>query len=698
MSTWIAFCLSLAFPLSALAQGTAPGFLDADHWDGGRPEFIYTHLGLRLDPENVAEEFRGLDMDERLARVEALELGWDRLSDAEIKDRQLAISRLYGTSPFVKHRVWSADDLDVFLHAGSLPLPEALLRAQCYESMGNPWQSIRALERAARAFPNRARAWRELGRSRLELALQTWDQEGYERARQDFLRALQCDDRTPRDFLGLASVLVAQGNAAGVDALAPALLADPALRPGSTLLAAWAAERSGRPVDAEALFREAIASLDEVGRRVFEGGDVAFAVTEMDPMLQPMVSPGTRRWWVRLVETEVLFGDPRLPINGWSEGPGSAYLRYGPPVRQKSVPNSMGLTELMEACMTQRYRIAHEMGDNSYWVWIYELPGLEFPLVFQRNAPAGKWLPSPYSFFRQKMAERAIPAYLPPTTPEVGFQVALRTAAFKGTQGRARLEAYLGIRSIRSDLRTVLQDSFSVDLVLRDLSGQDVATHRRVVDRSSTRAEILRRVGEASADSTYQIAVFTSELDPGRHTLHLRVQNLVTGELRSAKAPLQVRPFGQGFRMSDLQVCDVFQPTAHPASLPSEWRRIDRALVPQPDATIPEARNEVLLYFEAYGATVDAQSFAEIQVSYRIYRASDYRRIRNALVDTTAPLPVDEARFPVESVRALANGSVFKGTRVQLDGLEGGNYAVVVDIVDVTSGESAEGVAYLRRW
>jgi len=205
-------------------------------------------------------------------------------------------------------------------------------------------------------------------------------------------------------------------------------------------------------------------------------------------------------------------------------------------------------------------------------------------------------------------------------------------------------------------------------------------------------------VGEASADSTYLIAVFASEIQPGRHTLHLRVQNLVTGELRTAEVPLQVRPFGGGFRMSDLQVCEVFRPAANPASLPRPWRRIDRASVPQPDATIPEARNEVYLYFEAYDATVNDQGQADLRVTYRIYRAADHRRIRDTLVDSTAPLPVDETRFPVESVRALSDGSVFKGTRVSLEGLESGTYAVVVEIEDVASGNTAESVAHLRRW
>ena len=58
MRKWIAAALLLALTNSTQAQETTPGFLDADHWaDGTPPTAAYAHLGVRLSPENVAEEF-----------------------------------------------------------------------------------------------------------------------------------------------------------------------------------------------------------------------------------------------------------------------------------------------------------------------------------------------------------------------------------------------------------------------------------------------------------------------------------------------------------------------------------------------------------------------------------------------------------------------------------------------------------------
>lgn len=660
-----------------------------------RPGIAYEDLGLRL--RSTIQDEPELQRGPRLARIDSLEAGWDGLDDDERERRRAEIVRLYSGSDLVKHRVWAAEMGEE--HQDGASLARILAGARARERGWNPWGAQRLCRIACESFPDSARAHRELGRLLFDTAATTLDEEGVREARRAFVDAVRCPDAGIEDWRGLAGALLAERRYSEIGRCVPHLVQQPDPTVGELLLAAVGRMGEGLSEEAHQLFESAVRRMSTENQRLFLASDLGPAEDPnhaewVDSLLRERGrSESTRLLWVRLVETELLFGRPESELHGWQTGPGSLYLRYGPPDdAYYDAPCPTGscasLEEIVFALQVNhlRERVGAELVDrrplDALWAWVYDIGGYRVPFFFTRPTVHYTWKASALSVDRAKLVSAKLPILLDPLEEDRELDLAIEHAAFRTPDDRIRAEAVFAIA--RDENAVGLSDSFRVSFSILDRDGELLEKKTRILEESHRRAAILAPWGEADDGDRAVVGQLAVELPPDEYLMRVEVEDMVTGAYRAHDRRFELQPATRLFGMSDLQLCDLFAELRPGIVVPEEFVKHAHVVIPHPERRTREGQESVYVYFEVYGAFTDARGQAHLDTIYELWREKEFHPSDAGLPrgQRGSHNPVIRADFPDERIGQTASGVVVKGTRFPLDELEPGDYVIAVLVSD----------------
>jgi hypothetical protein len=152
-----------------------------------------------------------------------------------------------------------------------------------------------------------------------------------------------------------------------------------------------------------------------------------------------------------------------------------------------------------------------------------------------------------------------------------------------------------------------------------------------------------------------------------------------------------------GFGLSELVLCDAYEEGVSVRGLPDETVRFARVVIPNPETELHPGQSSVAVYYEVYGADVDASGRTHLEVEYEVYprRGFDPYVGGAGYADGELVVPVVRALFPDERTGRSAGGVVVKGTRLELEDAEPGDYVLLVRVGDrLTNRESWRTVQF----
>lgn len=681
--------------LPRCAEGTALLLVLALGWFAG-PAFAYQDLGLRLASEDPAMRLRDLDMGDRLDRVDEIAAALEQ-PGADVDSLLLELGRLYSSSPLMKHRVWALEAVS------KLEDPESLAaireRAFRYGRTWNPWDSKEMFDRLVETYPDSSSTHRIRGVFLLDTALPTLDEERIDEAVESFRRATACDGAGYDDWLGLASALLAANERRELRRVGERLLElDPDRIPGQ-LFAAVGCEAWGFDYQAEAYFRGVIGRIHDEDLRAhfldLEGFLAQFQPLLLrDSMLADLVPQRLLGWWVRLVECEVLFGNPDRRIHGWETSPGEVFLLFGRPIMhvyyppfQRPTPEELTALHHLGDHHTDIAIALWEIGfDDGMWLWILKVGDLEIPYMFSKGAAYASWTPtysSEYTFYEP--LRNAMPFSLlvrpeePP--PDRYLELDVRHATFWSGNESIRAESSLAVRPVNLTENVPLVAT----LTILDASNRVVERLQRELIPQAERVTMLDRLPGASGRVEGSLTQFAASLSPGRYIFRIEVESPDAKLFAATDQGFDLRPWRGVFDISDLQLCDSFVDYEPEMDVPGEFVKYARVVVPHPEHRAHRDQELIYVYYEVYGAEADETGQARLDTLYEVFDRTVFNPLNAGRAGSQwgAEHARLQAHFPEERIGRSAQGIVVKGTAVDVSELPTGDYVLAVRVSDV---------------
>lgn len=653
----------------------------------------YSDLGLRPRWEDPAAETAEMRMRERLASIDAIE---DRYPpDSAIPDSVLVdLVRLYRSSPLMKHRILALEWIE------KLP-PDLRQRefALTYRRTFNPWDAQQSVEKWIREAPDTASGHRWEGLLHFEEAMIGLEPKWFTESAESFRRATRAPDATLDDWRGLAAALTADRRYASLRPVAESMVAMAPDDVGANLYAALAHEAAGLPNLAAAEFELAMQHMDPaVAHRFREPFRVVIheeGSTLDAGLVVPTARAADRGWWVRLIESEVLFGDPDAEIHAWDTAPGTAYLLFGRPEFMRAF-RWAGVGDIMATPELSRYHdeIVRQMDqtragiDQRYWVWLVRTAEDRLdPLVFGQFTRFARWEPSVVAEVEMfEPAAKQGPLRLASSLPEIveldgSVRLAVASAGFRTPQGRMRVESW-----VATDLRG-RSDAHVVRLRLLAASGKEIDRVERALEPRYERKSFAKHLRGFPATAPGWLHGFGALVPPGEFLVLVDVLDDTGRVLASRDRRLRFEaedPATSSLRLSQALLCDAYAESGDFRELPSELIRHARAVVPHPELQLHPGQREASVYYEIYGADLDEQGFTRLDVEYELFpeRSFDPYVVGAGYVDGELQEPVFRAVFPEERTGAAEGGLVVKGTRLDVSGLEPGPHVLVIRVGD----------------
>jgi hypothetical protein len=624
-------------------------------------------------------------------------------------------------SDLIKHRVWAGEMGHE--HGSDVSLQRLLAAARARELGLNPWAALNLLDEAVRAFPDSALSHRERGRIQLSLAARLMERERTRAARRDFIAALRCPDSDSRDWQGLALALVAEGRMEKLDRCVDGLLQDSMdLSPARLLLAAAGRVAQGRSADAENLFRRAMAQLDPATRSVFIRAGLTENQNDKFWIEQLAVERGatlrSQLWWLRVVQTEVLFGSSKQA--GWDTAPGRLMLRYGRPDAtlydmQCSSGNCIDLETVVQRLSLNHIRRAVETEIKErnpslpLWIWVYEFAGLRIPFFLQQGGYFSTWHASGRSGIREEELAARLPVILTPSRADHGFDLAVDYAAFRTADQHINTQVSLAVRRGRHAKRTAtmgtpaavaatdLPDSFRATLSVLDSNGHRLDRVVRVLDSRYQRKNLLAPFGQIGDESV--VVQLSVDLVPALYTTRLEVEDLVTGAYRASDRSFELKLPARDFGISEIQLCDFFAELPERGSVPDDFVRYAHVLIPHPEGRAYPGQSQLYVYFEVYGVRTDSAGRVRLDTIYELFARNAFQpfdagRPRGGYAENP---PLWRTEFEDESSGKSPGGVVVKGTRLPLDDFPPGRYVLAVTVNDKLARDEARSFLEFRR-
>lgn len=723
---------------------------------------------LSLGQERFEMEGEGWSKDEIFDRIDALEERIAEETGAARAELSLRLAKLYLSTDLIKHRRHALDLLDRCLEEDPSRFEAASLWAAMAQRMRYTGDAESRLEQMVEEFDDDPRSLAHLGRFHFREGRLRMLEPRFRKAVEAFRRAVAVDSLHAPAWQGLAAshLALAEYDEAATAAVAWGRLVEGDARAHWMLAAARAGEQ--RYAEADSLFADLLESSSPRVRAIFvdaqsflndhslEGiarravprplsaaimradsedwtvvDDVDWSRVIEDSLAREMVLDTYWRerderptqlynsnrllYWRRLVEADVLFGDPDRGRRGWDTELGEVLVRWGRPTSTFYAASGDGVSLQGELEMAG-VRLVRGDGipqGSRIWIWTYRQPGAWFSLLFTDPTRNSRWLTSSVSAEAVVGLSKLQPLsfYDGPSPPE-RFELDVTRSVFPRTPDEVRLETYLRVR--RSDpesgdvedlAATAESDTIAVvEWALFDEAGERVDYRREIIDDRFDRSRLLEALGRPRSDfDPALIWSLGARVHPGLYRLAVEVSD-ARGNSRSTRV-LEVDipdpgPFGL-LEMSDLQLAIAAAPYSPELAIPPRFVKFGQVVLPSPSRRLPLEAEELFVYLELRQPAVDDSGATSLDISYEVFESRQELRsllmgqtFRREDLDRIDPLSV---QFREEQTGVSNQGVVVKGTRIEIADLGRGDYVLVVTARDRIAGQSVSRALGFRK-
>lgn len=723
--------------------------------------------GLSLGDERFDMEGEGWSRDEIFRRIDELEARLDETEGDGRAELSLRLAQLYLSTDLIKHRRYALDLLDECLEADPSRFEAASLWAAMAQRMRYTGDAQSRLEEMVHDFEGDPRSLAHLGRFHFREGRLRMLEPRFRRAVRAFEEAAVIDSTHVPAWQGLAVGRLALGEYAEAAEAARRWreLAVDDERAGWLLAAAWAGEQ--RLDEAHALFEELLASADPTVRHVFlESGDflsghslegiakravprplsvaimredsedwtvvddVDWSRVLEDSLAHRMVldtywrerdERPTREFnsnrllfWRRLVEADVLFGNPDAGRRGWDTELGEVFVRWGRPTSTFYDAGSRGsLLGELDMAGVRLPRAEDIPQETRIWIWTYRRPGAWFSILFTDPTMNSRWLTSSTSAETVVGLSREQPlSFYDGPRPQRHFEVDLTRSVFPRSPQEVRLETHVRVRrvdptsgDVEDLVATAESDTIAVvEWALFTEDGRRLDFRREVLDARFDRSRLLRAVGRS--DAAYTPALIWSlgaRVVPGTYRIAVEVSD-ARGQNRSSRVleveALEPGPFGL-LEMSDLQIGIAAVPYTPDMAVPARFVKFGQVVLPSASRNLPIDAPELFVYLELRQPAVDDAGATSLDISYEVFESHDELRtlllgetFRREDLERIDPL---SRTFVEERTGVSSQGVVVKGTRLDIAELQRGDYVLVVTARDRIAGQSVSRAVGFRK-
>jgi len=759
----------MRFLLAALAALFALTLAGLSH--GPEPSQAAPSLSLADHPMTIEGE--GMSMDAILARIDSLQSRYDEAPDAQRADLALRLGQLYLATGLRKHKRTALDLLEEAVNGSRDPFTAGRLRAATVHRMRYTGKAREWMHDLVDRFGDEdPRPYAMLGRFHFLEGRRRMERHHFEQARAAFVRSVKTDSTFVDAWYGLACSAVALQQPKILDFAARRLAS---LRPEgfeSLFLEALARQRLGDVGTASRLFDEALESAppDLVG--VFEESDGFLAPRDLanvarmnfprhlgqaalerlgeDPALGEEIdwgdalrdstlreqavrifwsransrptkafNPEQIDYWCRLVEADILFGNPEQGRRGWATAMGDALVRWGWPTQTWYDAGGPGgiATDLNARGFVFEPNEDIPTG-SPVLAWGYDdaRRGMHFTLLFTDASRNASWTYSSRSAYNAAALRRQAPIFVPlPDAPSAPFRLSMSRAIFPRGDDQAVLETYIGLVPDEAMLldnagdpaRGASTDTLGVvEWALYDEAGERIDHVREALDDDLRRDRLHERIGwpmRGDVLDPYVIPI-GARLPAGHYRVAVEVSG-PGGEGRDALTlAVEVPPTEPPsiLEMSDLQLASAFGAYTPENGLPLRYVKYGQAVVPVPDLRVPSDAAAMGVYFELRHLGQDARGMTHFDVTYEVFRSD--REVRNITLASENFRREDLERiepmtmtFLEERTGVSSEGLVVKGMRVEIGELLFGDYVLVVTVRDRISARKISRVLPFRK-
>lgn len=737
------------------------------------PVPVRATASLSLADHPVPIEGDGLPMDAILARIDSLQSRYDEAPERERADLALRLGQLYLATGLRKHKRTALDLLEEAVRNGRDPFTAGRLRAATVHRMRYTGKAREWMHDLVDRFGDEdPRPYAMLGRFHFLEGRRRMERHHFEQARAAFVRSVKTDSTFVDAWYGLACSAVALQQPQILDFAARRLAS---LQPEafeSLFLEALARQRLGDVETASRLFDEALDRAPTDLVRVFEESDgfldprdlanvarvnfprhLGHAALERlgeDPALGEEIDWGTALrdstlreqavrvfwsransrptkafnpeqidYWCRLVEADVLFGNPEQGRRGWATAMGDALVRWGWPTQTWFDAGGPGgiLSDLNARGFV--FEPNEDVPTGSPVIaWGYDdaRRGMHFTLLFTDATRNANWTYSARSAYNAAALRRQAPIFVPrPDVPSTPFRLSMSRAVFPRGDDQAVLETYIGLRP---NLDLVLENAGDptrgestdalgvVEWALYDADGERIDVVRQVLDDDLRRDRLHGRVGwpmRGDVLDPYVIPI-GARLPAGKYRVAVEVTGPGGVGRDALTLEVEVPPTEPPsiLEMSDLQLASAFGAYDPEHGIPLRYVKFGQTVVPAPDLRIPNDAAAMGVYFEVRHLGEDDRGLTHFDVTYEVFRSD--REVRNITLlrenfrredlEQIAPMTMT---FLEERTGVSSEGVVVKGTRVDVEDLIPGDYVLVVTVRDRISAREASRVLPFRK-
>ncbi len=724
---------------------------------------LVSAASLSLTWDELQLEGNKLSVDAIFARVDSL---MDPYYDARGDTRaRLArrLGELHLSTDMFKHRRTGLEYLDESMRLRpDLDLVKA--RAVTVHRMRYPSEATKTLDRAEGKFGDEPLLHGLRGRYHFIEARRVMDADGFERSRQAFERSIELNPDYVDGRYGLAAALLALERYERLAEIAPALLGTRRDVAARFLLGAVASFR-GEDDEAQAWFRQALDSSPLAVRAAFEDARWFLDEHNLKPMVQEQLDPelvhaACRRvdagydrepdddpdvgkalqdstlwraaldafwkgrddrptqlfnpqqmgYWRRLVEADILFGDPESGRPGWKAPMGTALVRWGRPTSTMYESGGAGgVLQMLEVAGAKLSPSETFPSWTPLWVWTYHEQSSWFSLLFVDETRNGHWTTGWASSYAMESLKKNHPLVFFEPKPEPTFRLFVDRAVFARGPLRSTVETYVALLPTR-ELSALTEDgsAATASWAVFDAQNRRIDYVEVALDASFRRDHLryalsgsVPEADAAEAASPYLLTV-PAALDPGKYRIAVEVVDGGGGR-QTTEFELVVPAVAEELALSDLQVLTARGSYDAGASrVPVRFVKYGEVVLPAATRDLPANASQLSVYYELYQPGLDVDGRTRLNVHYEVFRldhrthwvlerATSFRR-----QDLSKVEPVSVV-FVEERTGRSSLGHVVKGTDLPIDALASGNYLLVVTVEDLVSRKSVSQTTAFRK-
>lgn len=710
--------------------------------------------GLRLAPgaDQPAPEGEGLERAAIFARIDSLEaMLAGPLPREEQATLQRRIGELHLATGLAKHRPHALERLGRAVELDPGSMRAARVRVTTAQQMRYPGQARSWLEEMVEAHPEQVEPLLLLGHFHFVEARRRLDEDGFARAGVAYARAARADSSSVEAWYGLATVRLAREQWEAAAAAARRLVADPEFGWRAALLEGAALAAQGDPEGARASFDAGLRFAPAHWREVFHVGEEflhnrALAETALRQLgsarieaaqaaADPDYAPGDRldvdlalehpplraeavrlywserqrsptrlvnarrmRYWQRLVEAELLFGDAEGGQDGWVHPMGEAIVRWGRPTSTYYDMGSPGSANILDELQVAGVRLRPEEiipEATPIWVWTWRREERWFSMLFTDASRSGRWWPSVSSELVAQAVARDEPLVFFDEGPLPPLSIQWQNAVFHRGPGRVQLESSIAV-ALEGATATTLP-GIELRVAIFDADGVRLALSDHLLEAGDREASRLAAAGATVEElpGPWRLDL-QHPLPPGSYRLAVEAGILGQGERVSRQEQL-VLPAGPPpgfFELSALQLAGaVLEDEGGGQGLGKFGYRV----LPLAATELPPGLGTLHVYYEVYNPDLAPDGRTRLRASYEVYRATrELRRVvSQGELDADGLVRIDPLGATFEELRTgrSEEGFVVKGGQVDVSGLGIGRYLLVVTVEDELRGEVALQVA-----